>query len=100
MVIACFPGLVVSALPGPLSSPWWLPVGSLAAGLFAVPVGRVWGRHHLEAAGSWWKLRLGERVLRPALEAFTRMLAGGLSRRVSRARNPLVGERGLGLLRI
>jgi hypothetical protein len=87
MVIACFPaGLVVSALPGILERTWWLPVGLLAAGLLAVLAGRVWGRHRLAAAGSWWELRLGERVSRPALEAFTRTLAGGLPR-------PLLGAR-------
>ena len=83
MVIACFPlGLVVSALPGVFGRAWWLPVGLLAAGLLAVLVGRVWGRRCLAATGSWWELRLGERVSRPVLEAFTRTLAGGLPRRL------------------
>ena len=59
----------------------WLPVGLIAAGALAVLVWRVWGRHRLAAAGSWWELRLGEQVSRPALEAFTRTLAGGLPRR-------------------
>jgi hypothetical protein len=79
-------GLVASALPGIFERAWWLPVGLLAAGLLAVLVGRVWGRHRLAAAGSWWELHLGERVSRPALEAFTRTLAGGLPR-------PLLGAR-------
>ena len=86
MVIAFPAGLVVSALPGILKRTRWLPVGLLAAGLLAVLVGRVWGRHRLAAAGSWWELHLGERVSRPALEAFTRTLAGGLPR-------PLLGAR-------
>ncbi len=87
MVIACFPaGLIVSGLPGILERTWRLPVGLLAAGLLAVLVGRVWGRHRLAAAGSWWELHLGERVSRSALEAFTRTLAGGLPR-------PLLGAR-------
>jgi TraM recognition site of TraD and TraG len=64
----------------------WLPMGLLAAGMLAVLVGRVWGRHRLAAAGGWWELRLGERVSRPALEAFVRTLAGGLPRPLLRAR--------------
>jgi hypothetical protein len=60
----------------------WLPVIFLAVGMLAVLVGRVWGRHRLAAAGSWWELRLGEQVSRPALEAFTRTLASGLPRRL------------------
>jgi len=50
------------------------------AGFALIPVWRVWGRHRLAAAGCWFELRLGERVSRPALEAFTRTLAGGLPR--------------------
>ena len=65
-------------LSGIVGRAWWLPAGLLAVGLLAVLVGRVWGRHRLAAAGSWWELRLGERVSRPALEAFARTLAGGL----------------------
>jgi hypothetical protein len=41
---------------------------------------RVWGRHRLVAAGGSFELRLGEQVSRPALEAFTCTLAGGLPR--------------------
>jgi hypothetical protein len=54
----------------------------LLAGLAPIPVWRVWGRHRLAAAGCWFELCLGEHVSRPALEAFTRTLAGGLSRPV------------------
>ena len=60
----------------------WLPAGLIAAGALAVLAGRVWGRHRLAAAGSCWELHLGEQVSRPALEAFTRTLAGGLPRRL------------------
>ena len=50
------------------------------AALMLVAVWRVWGRHRLAAAGCWFELRLGEQVSRPALEAFTSTLAGGLPR--------------------
>ncbi len=60
----------------------WLPVGLFAVVVLVVLVGRVWGRHRLAAAGSWWEIRLGEQVSRPSLEAFTRTLAGGLPRRL------------------
>jgi hypothetical protein len=50
------------------------------AGLVLIPAWRVWSRHRLAAAGGSFELRLGERVSRPALEAFTRTLAGGLPR--------------------
>jgi hypothetical protein len=56
----------------------------LVAGLVIVSAWRVWGRHRLASAGGWFELRLGEQVSRPALEAFTRTLAGGL-------RQPLLG---------
>jgi hypothetical protein len=64
----------------------WLPVGLLTAGMLVLLMGRVWGRHRLAAAGGWWELRLGERVSRPALEAFVRTLAGGLPRPLLRTR--------------
>ncbi len=54
----------------------------IAVGALAVLAGRVWGRHRLAAAGSCWELHLGEQMSRPALEAFTRTLAGGLPRRL------------------
>ena len=87
--------LVHHAHPTEPGGPWyvgyllghaWLPVGLLAAGMLVLLVGRVWGRHRLAAAGSWWELRLGERVSRPALEAFVRTLAGGLPRPLLSAR--------------
>jgi hypothetical protein len=59
----------------------WLPVVVIAAGALTVVAGRVWGRHRLAATGSRWELHLGEQVSRPALEALTRTLAGGLPRR-------------------
>ncbi len=86
---------LVHAHPTEPGGPWyvgyllghaWLPVGLLAAGALALLVGRVWGRHRLAAAGGWWELRLGERVSRPALEAFVRTLAGGLPRPLLSAR--------------
>lgn len=60
----------------------WLPAVLLATGVLALLVGRVWGRHHLAASGSWWELHLGERVSRAALEAFVRTVAGSLPRRL------------------
>jgi hypothetical protein len=59
----------------------WLAVGLLAAVAVVVLVGRVWDRHRLAVAGSWWELRPGEQMSRAALEAFTRTLVGGLPRR-------------------
>lgn len=61
-----------------------LPVSVLLLLGGAVLLGRVRGRHRLAAAGCRFELRLGEQVSRPALEAFTRTLAGGL-------RRPLLG---------
>jgi len=52
----------------------------IVAGLVIVPAWRVWGRHRLASAGGWFELRFGEQVSRPAIEAFTRTLAGGLPR--------------------
>jgi hypothetical protein len=60
----------------------WLLVGLCAAGMLMVLAGRVWGRHRLAKAGSWWEIRLGEQMSRPALETFMQTLAGGLPRRL------------------
>jgi hypothetical protein len=62
----------------------------LVAAFVFVVVGRVWGRHRLAAAGSWFEVRFGERTSRRALEAFLRTLAQGLPRRWFGAR-PWVG---------
>jgi TraM recognition site of TraD and TraG len=72
---------VLSAV-GYLLAHVWLPVGLFAAVVLMVWVGRVWGRHRLARAGSWWEIRLGEQVSRPALETFMQTLAGGLPRRL------------------
>jgi hypothetical protein len=90
--VAVFPGLLEGAgdafahhalsLLGTLA-----PLLALAlAGLTLIPVWRVWSRHRLAGAGCWFELRLGEQVSRPALEAFTRTLAGGLPRPLLSAR--------------
>jgi TraM recognition site of TraD and TraG len=60
----------------------WLPAGLFAVVVLVVLVGRVWGRHRLASAGSWWEIRLGEQVSRPALETFMQTLSGGLPRRL------------------
>ena len=93
VVIACIP-VPVSVFPGLLEGAGdafarhaLSLLGTLApllvlalAGLTLIPVWRVWSRHRLAGAGCWFELRLGEQVSRPALEAFTRTLAGGLPR--------------------
>ena len=99
VVIACIP-VPVSVFPGLLEGArdafahhalsllgTLAPLLALAlAGLTLIPVWRVWSRHRLAGAGCWFELRLGEQVSRPALEAFTRTLAGGLPRPLLSAR--------------
>lgn len=99
VVIACIP-VPVSVFPGLLEGAGdafahhaLSLLGTLApllvlalAGLTLIPVWRVWSRHRLAGAGCWFELRLGEQVSRPALEAFTRTLAGGLTRPLLSAR--------------